>query len=199
MDTDELTRRYIVLLTGWNRKINLVHCATLHNALKRHVQDSLQISQFLAKDDHIIDVGSGAGFPGVILAIHGYKDVTLCEKNHKKYTFLLAIKSSLGLELEVSNEDIYKMNVPREAFSKIVLVSRAFGELIKLLDVMQAVGANCGIFHKGAQHLREIENAQRRFSFKYDKQSSVTNKDGVILKIYEVRQKAKQGRDVNDS
>jgi 16S rRNA (guanine527-N7)-methyltransferase len=189
MNVDKLLRQYVALLIEWNGKINLVHSDTLQSIFKRHIRDSLQIAQFLDKNDHIIDIGSGAGFPGIILAICGFKDITLYEKNHKKYTFLLTVKSNLGLKLSVNDENVYKMSATRRTFSRIVLISRAFGQLKKLLGIMERVGADYGVFHKGARHQQEIDDAQRQFMFKYQKQPSRTSEDGMILKIYDVRRK----------
>jgi 16S rRNA (guanine527-N7)-methyltransferase len=187
MNVAELTEQYVKLIASWNSKINLIHSSTLDRIFDRHITDSLQICDLMDKDDYIIDVGAGAGFPGVILAIHGYQHITLCEKSHKKCVFLMEIKNRLGLNFIVNNENIYNINVPRGTFSKFGIVSRAFGKLDKLLDIMTILGADYGVFHKGAKYLQEINMAKNKFSFDYVVRQSITDERGAILKIFNVK------------
>ena len=189
MTQNELFDQYIVNLTKWNKKINLVQNDSLHNVFERHVKDSLQTQELLGKDDYIIDIGSGAGFPGIVLSICGFSKVTLCEKNFKKCVFLREVKNKLNLDFNVYNGDIYKLNVPRETLSKTVAVSRAFGSLLKLLEIMEKLGIERGVFHKGENFYSEIEEANSEFKFDYKQIQSVTNEKSVILSIDKIRRK----------
>lgn len=189
MNQNELFDQYIVNLTKWNKKMNLVQNDSLKNVFERHIKDSLQIQKFLNKNDYIVDIGSGAGFPGIVLSICGFRNIALCEKNFKKCIFLNEIKNKLGLDFVVYNGDIYELNVPRGTLSKTVAVSRAFGSLSKLLDVMAKLSIKRGVFHKGECFYDEIKEAELEFEFNYTKTQSITNEKSVILDINNIRRK----------
>ena len=82
--------KYCELLCKWNNAINLISSKTIDDILERHVLDSLQLLKFIKnKNISIIDIGSGAGFPAIILSIAGVSDVTLIESDSRKAAFLL--------------------------------------------------------------------------------------------------------------
>lgn len=174
---------YCDLLIKWNKSINLIQQNTTKDIIHRHIEDSQQICRFLNKSDKIIDIGSGAGFPGVILAINGFSNVVLCEKNVKKRTFLRFVKQNLNLECEIF-EDIYKFN--RNGYTA---VSRAFGSLSKLCDIMTKVNIKIGIFHKGENYVNEVNEAREIYEFGYEATKSTTNRKSAIVKIFDVRRK----------
>ena len=189
MTQDELLEQYIEHLIKWNKYINLVQYETLNNAYERHIADCMQINNFLPKEDYIIDVGSGAGLPGVILSILGYKNIKLCEKSYKKCIFLYEIKSKLKLDYTVFDGDIFEYRVPEHKLKNAVLVSRAFGSLEKLLTVMECLSVSRGTFHKGKTYKNEIEEAKQIYQFDYSISPSATAPDSVILNVSEVRRK----------
>ena len=80
--------KYIELLNNWNKRINLVQADTLRDVKTRHIDDSLQLAPYLPKNGTIFDIGSGAGLPGIILAIAGFDNIVLIEKDIKKSVFL---------------------------------------------------------------------------------------------------------------
>lgn len=88
--------RYAALLTEWSGRMNLVAPSTLTDIETRHFADSAQLADILPTDVRIVDLGSGAGFPGVVLAILGW-NVTCIESIGKKTAFLTAVKDDLGL------------------------------------------------------------------------------------------------------
>ena len=95
MEIKERLNIYCVLLKEWQKKINLVSSATLENMWERHFQDSAQLYSLLPKEEKnsvVYDLGSGAGFPGMVLAIMGRNDMVLCESNNKKCSFLEEVK-----------------------------------------------------------------------------------------------------------
>ena len=191
--TNELIDSYLSILRTWNKKINLVQSNTLSFAFERHIKDSMQICDMLNKDDLIIDIGSGAGLPGVILAIYGFENIILCEKNFKKSVFLKTVKSKLNLNFEVFNDDIYKFLKNQYAslgtYKKCVAVSRAFGSLTVLVDIMLKLEIESGIFHKGERCQEEINEALECFDFNYKLTKSVTSDNGVIISVSEIRRK----------
>ncbi len=188
MTQNEALDKFIILLSQWNKKINLVQAGTMLAAFERHIKDSLQIQNYLDKDSFVIDVGSGAGLPGIVLSIAGFS-VVLCEKNFKKSVFLREVKSKLDLNCEIFNGDVFDLVVSGEQKAKAVLISRAFGSLLKLLEVMEKLNVSRGIFHKGESFEMEIDEAKQEFDFDYKENQSITNKKSVILSISNVRRK----------
>jgi 16S rRNA (guanine527-N7)-methyltransferase len=172
------------MLIEWNKKINLIQKNTMTDIVKRHIEDSEQICKMLNFNDDIIDIGSGAGFPGVILAINNFKNVVLCEKNNKKVAFLHVIKNKLNINFSVFAEDVYNFN--RKNF---VSVSRAFGSLSKLLDVMLSIDSKKGVFHKGKKYKEEIKEALKSFEFDYEIIQSITNKCAAIIIVKNIKRK----------
>ena len=83
--------RYAELLREWSERMNLVAPSTLNDIENRHIADSAQLADVLPRDVNIIDLGSGAGFPGVVLAILGWR-VVCVESIGKKVAFLETIK-----------------------------------------------------------------------------------------------------------
>ena len=189
MKQDELIRQYVEHLIKWNKYINLVQYDTLNDVYERHIADCMQINKFLTKDDYIIDVGSGAGLPGIILSILGYKNVTLCEKNYKKCIFLHDMKATLKLGYTIFNGDIFEYQIPEQKLRNAVLVSRAFGSLEKLLGIMEHLNVSRGTFHKGRTYKNEIAEASQKYEFECKVAPSKTASDGVILNVSEVRRK----------
>ena len=136
MNTDEKFLIYENLLCEWQSRMNLVAPSTLDNIRVRHIDDSLQIIDLVPMDSVVIDLGSGAGFPAVPLAILG-RDVFAIESIGKKCNFLNAVKDELDLKnLTIVNdriENIIKKITNNK--SKIVITARAFASLEKILDM----------------------------------------------------------------
>ena len=189
MTKNKLITNYIEMLNKWSSTINLVQPETLNNVYNRHIEDCIQIEYLLNKSSYILDVGSGAGLPGVILSIIGFENVILCEKNYKKCVFLHDVKANLRLSYQIYNGDIFKYQIPNNLLNKTVLVSRAFGALSTLLDVMSKLNIPRGVFHKGESYLKEIEAAKQKYNFNYETIPSKTNENSVILNVTNVRRK----------
>ena len=124
---------YLLLLDKWNTAYNLTAIHTIQDRVERHILDSLAIYPWI-KGKHILDVGTGAGLPGIPLALcYPDKHVVLLDSNGKKTRFLTEVKRVLNL----SNVDIVHMRVeryrPEILFDSIV--SRAFSDLQSLLDL----------------------------------------------------------------
>jgi 16S rRNA (guanine527-N7)-methyltransferase len=174
--------QYEKLLRDWSKKMNLVAPSTLNDIKNRHFADSAQLADILPRDVNIIDLGSGAGFPGVVLAILGW-DVTCIESIGKKVAFLSAVKQELGLD----NLTIYHGRV--ENFIKdnklnkktTVFTARAFASLTKIMDYVAKT--NCRLFLlKGREIESEISDAKHKYKFKYELTPSKTG-DGFIITV----------------
>ena len=182
----KMLKDYIKLLKQWSKTVNLVQRETLADVKTRHINDCKQLRKYLAADDYIIDIGSGAGLPGVILAILGYKNVILCEKDYKKCIFLHDVRCTLSLFYKIHNGDIFKYEIPDEKQRKAVCVARAFASLEKLVSVMEKLNVSRGIFHKGKMYMREINEAKKRHNFEYTAYPSETNEHSMIIEIRRV-------------
>ena len=106
LNSKEKFERYEQLLRDWSQKINLVAPSTLSDIKNRHIADSAQLADIIPNGTKIVDLGSGAGFPGVVLAVLGY-DVTCIESIGKKTSFLSTLKNELDLpNLTIINDRI---------------------------------------------------------------------------------------------
>ena len=173
---------YIVKLTKSNQIHNLVGPSTIDVAWDRHINDSLQISQFiLKKNSSIIDFGTGAGLPGVILYIVGYTNILLIDSKMKKINFIKEFANEQGLEIKTICTRIEKIKHQKFDF----IICRAFAPLLKLLDYSRFFSKKNTslLFLKGRSVKKEIHDAKKSFSFEYDLYPSQSEGDGYVLKI----------------
>ena len=182
MNNKAIFNRYAEMLRDWSGRMNLVAPSTLTDIETRHFADSAQLADVLPHDVSVIDLGSGAGFPGVVLAILGWH-VTCIESIGKKVAFLSAVRD----ELKLDNLTIYHGRVedfihqtPIDS-KKFVFTARAFAPLVKILDYTKST--NCRLFLlKGRQIEPEITTAKKKYKFKYELVPSKTG-DGFIIII----------------
>ena len=124
---------YLALLEKWQKSVNLVARATLDIAWQRHILDSAQLARYLpAECKTIMDVGSGAGFPGLVLSIMQDATVHLVESDHKKTVFLQTVIRELGLSAIVHNERIESL----APIAPDVITARAFAPLSKAIGLL---------------------------------------------------------------
>ena len=185
-ETLALLLAYVALLEKWQRRINLVSSATLPDIWHRHILDSAQLLPHLPLVSapqrlHILDIGSGAGFPGLVLAILGVGDIQLVESNQRKAVFLQTVIRELGVSARVSNQRIETLPACRPD----VITARAFAALPKLMSLITPHLHNdltC-LFLKGASVDEELTNFQTYSTMIPHLYPSVTNDDGVIVKL----------------
>jgi len=147
--------KFSQLLLEWNQIHNLTGAKTLFE-VEKNIEDSIYPTTFIAKPDSILDVGTGAGFPGMILAF-AYSDVrtVLCEPRQKRASFLKYV----AMELELSNVEVVKKRVEdyrSEAFG--LISSRAVTDTQMLLDLTQHLQdeKTAFLFYKGEQVFNEL-------------------------------------------
>jgi 16S rRNA (guanine527-N7)-methyltransferase len=183
MNNNVKFEQYEEMLREWSGRMNLVAPSTLNNIQERHFADCAQLANILPQNVSIIDLGSGAGFPGVVLAILGW-NVTCIESIGKKASFLTAVKEKLDLK----NLTIYHGRVEdfvRHLPAKndnFVFTARAFAPLIKILDYVAKTKYRLFLI-KGRQIETEINVAKQKHKFNYDLTPSKTG-DGFIIKIW---------------
>ena len=178
----DLIDRYINKLKKSNQIHNLVGPSTIDVAWDRHINDSLQLSDFILKrNTSIIDLGTGAGLPGLILHIFGYKNILLIDSKMKKINFIKEFAYENNFEIKTICTRVEK--IKNQKFD--LIVCRAFAPLIKLLDYSRFfTKKNTSLlFLKGRSVKKEIDDAKKSFSFEYDLYPSKSEGDGFVLKI----------------
>lgn len=181
---DRLTA-YVGLLDKWNRAINLVAKSTLTEAWTRHILDSAQLFNH-GLGSHWVDLGSGGGFPGMVIAILADEirpdlHVTLVEADQRKAAFLREVARQTGAAPAVlcaRSEDIAPLRAD-------TLSARAFAPLVKLMPHIQRHMRADGIalLPKGARRREEVAEARKSWNFTCEAVPSQTDSDAVILKI----------------
>ncbi len=177
-----LIEKYILKLTKKNRMYNLVGPSTIDAAWDRHINDSLQLSEFiLKKNASIIDLGTGAGLPGVILNILGFKNILLIDSKMKKINFIKEFASEQNLEIKTICTRVEKIKNQKFEF----IICRAFAPLVKLLDYSRFfTKKNTSLlFLKGRSVKKEIDDAKKYFSLEYNLYQSKSEGDGFVLQI----------------
>ena len=176
--------RLQVLLADWNGRMNLVSAASLADYWGRHVLDSAQLLPLAPAARSWVDIGAGAGFPGLVLAILLKDDprakVHLVESQTKRCRFLEAAVAELALPAEVHNVRAEDLKLKAD-----VVTARAVAPLARLLGFARpylAKGAT-GLFLKSESVAVEIDEARKSWRFTYDVVRSVSDSRGRIVKV----------------
>ena len=172
---------YVALLVKWNAKINLVGPATLADVWRRHILDSAQIHRDVADASLLVDLGSGAGLPGLILAVLGGPQIHLIESDARKCAFLHEAARVTGAAVTIHNKRIEA--VP--ALEADVVTARALAPLAQLLDhaVRFLKPAGKCVFLKGARQAEELTDARKSWHMKVTERPSLSDPSGVILEV----------------
>ena len=181
-ETIEKFQAYLTLLEKWQRRINLVSNSTLAEAWQRHILDSGQLAaHYPPQTKHILDVGSGAGFPGLVLAIMGGVTVDLVESDQRKAVFLSTVIRELGLPAKVHNQRIETMPNLRPD----VITARALASVPKLLNLIEIqLHPDCAcLFLKGASVEDELTNLQSYSTMVATTYPSLSGSTGVVLEL----------------
>ena len=175
------------LLARWQQKINLISSPTLHDCWMRHFVDSLQLVGFAQDAKTWIDLGSGAGFPGLPIAIHltdspGTK-VHLIERDSRKCAFMQEVIRETGAAADVHNGSID--TVIGEIVSADVVISRAVTDLKTLSAWSSRFLENgaVGLFLKGQDVVGELTEASRFSKFAISVHSSRIGSTGCIVRV----------------
>lgn len=181
-------KAYVDLLRDWNSRHNLVSQRSLEDVWRRHVWDSAQLAAFApATARTLADLGSGAGFPGLVLAelLRGRVKVVLYESTAKKAEFLRAAAARLGLDAEIRN---VRIEVDRPAPVDVV-TARALAPLDKLLGYAQQLAdkRTVCLFLKGQSLGAELTEARKSWKMKEFQHPSVTDLSGTVLEVRELR------------
>ncbi|MBL9035389.1 MAG: 16S rRNA (guanine(527)-N(7))-methyltransferase RsmG [Rhodospirillaceae bacterium] len=184
---------YAGLLVKWQAKINLVGPATLPDLWRRHFLDSAQLLPLLpAAPGVLVDLGSGAGFPGLVLAIMSEWRVHLVDSDQRKCAFLRQVALDTGVNTRVA---IHAQRFEAVAGYKAEIVTaRACAPLEALLGyALPFLGENgrC-LFLKGAQAEEELTAAEADWNMQVERRPSLTDPAGTILVIEQLKRRKRQ-------
>lgn len=174
-------------LNNWNSRINLVGSKSLNDLWRRHMLDSLQLAAWDCANTESgpwIDLGSGAGFPGMVLAIAGIPNVHLVESNSRKCVFLREVANRTNTNVTIHNARIENLD---PLFGRIVS-ARALAPLVKLLPLAYKHLAKNGqmLFLKGQDIDTELTEATKCWNMATYHSPSLSDKAGTILQLTEI-------------
>jgi 16S rRNA (guanine527-N7)-methyltransferase len=190
-ETMDRLQIYAAYLEEWQQTLNLVSRNSVPDLWDRHMRDSIQLVEHLPDDARsITDVGSGAGFPGLVLAIVTGLPTELIESHVRKGAFLREVAAATNAPVTVTTarvEDIARERWPQRHESVEnsvgVLTVRALAPLEKLCGMADLLGAECSLFMKGGRWSEELTVAEKRWRIKHQTFESVTSPEGRILRI----------------
>ncbi|MCB1439356.1 MAG: 16S rRNA (guanine(527)-N(7))-methyltransferase RsmG [Nitratireductor sp.] len=193
-ETISRLERYNAILRQWQAKTNLVAPSTLDEFWSRHVADSLQIVALKSDARRWTDIGSGGGFPGLVMAIvlgtekpGSDLEISLVESIRKKCAFLSQVALQTGIRVNVHPKRIE--DATDELKGAEVITARALASLEKLLELTgdQISGDRVALFHKGRDYRAELEECRGKWDFDLLVHESVLGADSVVLEIANAR------------
>ena len=174
--------KYIYEIKEFNKHTNIVGKSTLVDPWNNHISDSIQICNLIDnKQSTILDMGTGAGIPGLILAVNNFTEVSLIDSNLKKIKFVKHVSSKLNIKVNIYHKRIESLGNIKFDY----LVSRALASLSKLFFYSQKLLDNNTIliFLKGEQVKDEINEASEHWKFHHELYKSISDKRGNIVVI----------------
>lgn len=190
-ETFERLQAFERVFRKWAQRINLVAPSTLNEVWERHILDSAQVVKLGGDANKWLDIGSGGGFPGLIIgtmiAERSGASIDLVESNRKKTGFLQAVVGELGLPAKVHSkriEDVHDIITAPD-----ILSARALAPLPLLLELSAPwlEAGTVALFHKGRDYRQEIEDSAHQWRFDLVEHPSLTDAQGVILEIRNLR------------
>ncbi len=182
--------RYVALLGEWQARMNLVAASTLPDVWQRHVADSAQLAELAEAGPATtwLDLGSGAGFPALVLARLRSGTFHLVEATAKKCAFLAAAAAALGVGDRVVIHNLRIEALP--SFAADIVTARACAPLAQLFDWGDRFGARaCWLLPKGRTAADEVAAAARDFVFSHQLVASRTDPDARIVVAHDVRRR----------
>ncbi len=173
---------FLLELANQNQHINLVGKSTLINPWRSHILDSIQISEVIKnKNSTILDMGTGAGIPGIILAIAGYEKISLVDSNGKKINFIKKVCKKLNIKANILLKRIENIQKKQYDF----LICRALSPLNNLLFYSHKFlhSKTALVFLKGKNVNDEIDEAKKKWNFDNIILQSKSDSRGKILVI----------------
>ena len=179
-------------LIKWQNSINLISKSSIKNIWERHFLDSAQLYKYVKDiNGNIVDFGSGAGFPGLVLAIMGKKNIHLVESDYKKCVFLKEIAMLTDIDITIHNCRIESLSF----FDVDLVTCRALAPLNKLIYYVESFVSKSTdknqympklLFLKGKMYKQELLQLQKNKNLDFKEYTSITDRHGKILYINKV-------------
>jgi 16S rRNA (guanine527-N7)-methyltransferase len=190
-ETLDRLQTYLDLLVRWQKTINLVGPATLADPWRRHILDSAQLRRLVPGDARrLADLGSGAGLPGLVLAILGVPEVHLLESDRRKAAFLREAARACGIAVTVHAARIEVVS----PLAADVVTARALAPLPNLLAMAEwhLRPGGTALFLKGRNAETELTAARESWTMRVQQEVSLSDPESQILIISEIRRAASQ-------
>jgi 16S rRNA (guanine527-N7)-methyltransferase len=191
-ETFDRLKQFETLLERWSSTINLVADSTRHDLWSRHILDSAQLFPLGKSSQRWRDIGSGGGFPGLVLgfllAVQPGASIDLVESNLKKSAFLRTVVGQFALPARVNCLRVESF-MPAEA--PHIVTARAVASLPDLLGMAERWISNgaIGVFPKGRDYRRELEDSAHHWRFDLIEHASKPDSQGVILEVSNLRRR----------
>jgi 16S rRNA (guanine527-N7)-methyltransferase len=190
-ETIDLLGRYVALLTQENERQNLIARSTIDDIWQRHIADSAQLVRFAPRPDSSwLDIGSGAGLPGLVIAILTEGPMTLVEPRRLRVEFLARAVQELGLSGRVA---VHAAKVERIAGKFDVITARAVASVDSLLSISHHLSTDktLWLFPKGKSAQSELDEARAKWQGDFRLETSLTSDEAAILVASGVRRKGR--------
>ena len=189
-ETIDQLSRYVALLEQWQPRINLVAPATLPEVWHRHIADSAQLFRLAPSTARSwLDIGSGAGFPGLVVAILSHAingpRVSLIESDRRKSAFLAEVARQTGISVEIHTARIEQIATQGMLRQVDVVSARALAPLVRLIPLSLPFfgDATLGLFPKGRDTETELAEARAKWAFDVETTPSLTDAEARIVAI----------------
>ena len=190
-ETFEQLQAYVDLLLAENARQNLISKSTANDIWERHVADGAQLIRFASRPDSSwVDIGSGAGLPGMVIAILSEGPVTMVEPRKLRADFLARVAATLGLSDRIT---VHAAKAERITGKFDVITARAVATLDVLLSISRHLSTDktLWLFPKGKSAQLELEQARRSWQGSFRLEPSVTSQEASILVASDVRRKGR--------
>jgi 16S rRNA (guanine527-N7)-methyltransferase len=181
-ETQDHLQDFVELLRSWNRRINLVGRDTIGDVWRRHILDSAQLFRLIPKETQtLVDLGSGAGLPGLVLGIMGVPKVHLIESDGRKAVFLRE-----AVRITKANATVHSTRIDRALpFAADVITARALASLPELLTISEQFRSahTICLFPKGRMVEEELTEATKTWHMQIHRQPSLADPSGIILRL----------------
>jgi len=186
-ETEAQLDRFALLLADRNRSLSLIADSTMEALWTRHFLDSAQILRLIPDPEAVVvDLGTGAGFPGLVLGILGLPKIHLIENNMQKVAFLRNVVAELGLPVTVHAMKIEAVR-PFAAGTVTARALKPLDQLIGLSRKFMGSGSAC-VFPKGRRAEEELRDAERRWRMKTERFQSLTDAGSTIFRISDIQE-----------
>ncbi len=196
-------KEYSLSIISRNKKINLISLSTEKSINTRHIKDSMQTIDFIDKNDIKVctDLGSGAGLPGIVLAIlmkhkNPLFKVVFYEKSFHKSNFLKEMSKKFKLNTEIHQKNIFE----EKNLKTDVIISRAFKPVPVILEIAYKNFKNFKyiILFLGKSGKEIIKDASKKWKFDYEKKKSITNEESLVIKISNLKKKYEEKKNLKN-